>query len=92
MQNVDVQNPDVSGLEDKHTPSPTSDCISWPQCLCFASPVPEEAGCESLPSPRWLRTPVSLGVAGSQHPSDAVLVQAGAELRLSAAAGLLSQS
>lgn len=24
MQNVDVPNPDVSGLKDKHTPSPTS--------------------------------------------------------------------
>lgn len=92
MQNVDVQNPDASGLEDKQTPSPTSDSILWPQCLCYAVPVSEGAGCESLPSPCWLRTPGSLGAAGSQHPSDAALVQVGAELRLSAAAGLLSQS
>lgn len=28
MQNADVQNTDVSGLEDEHTPSPTSDSIS----------------------------------------------------------------
>lgn len=43
MQNVDVPNPDVSGLEDKHTPSPSSASISWPQCLSFAIPVPGEA-------------------------------------------------
>lgn len=46
MQNVDVQNPDVSGLEDKHTPSPTSDSISGPLCLCFVFPVPQ-IGCVS---------------------------------------------
>lgn len=43
MQNVDVPNPDVSGLEDKHTPSPSSASISWPQRLSFAIPVPGEA-------------------------------------------------
>lgn len=90
MQNVDVQNPDVSGLKDKHTPSPTSDSISRPLYLCFVIPVPE-VGRECLPSPCWLRTPSSLGAAGSQCPSCAVLVHAGAELRRSAAAGLLSQ-
>lgn len=47
MQNTHVQNSDVSGLEDKHSSSLTSDSISWPQCLSFAIPVPEEA--DSVP-------------------------------------------
>lgn len=47
MQNIHVQNSDVSGLEDKHTPSRTSNSISWPQHLPFAIPLPEEA--DSVP-------------------------------------------
>lgn len=42
MQNIHVQNSDVSGLEDKHTPSLISNSISWPQHLSFAISVPEE--------------------------------------------------
>ena len=49
MLNADVQNPGISGLEDKNTPSLTSDSILWPQRLCFAVPVPEDAGCKSPP-------------------------------------------
>lgn len=49
MQNVDVPNPDVSGLKDKHTPSPTSASISWPQRLSFAIPVPGDAAASSCP-------------------------------------------
>lgn len=47
MQNTHVQDSDVSGLEDRHTPSFISNSISWPQHLSFAIPVPEEA--DSVP-------------------------------------------
>lgn len=47
MQNIHVQNSDVNGLEDKDTPSLTSNSISWPQHLSFAITVPEET--DSVP-------------------------------------------